>query len=99
MVLGIRCDVDIFKLTASAQPINKEVYAPTYRLYTNILVIHHNIGYTPTLHQHISYTQTYCIAIRIHMQCHTSSQMMFRQCMLLTPIYRITMPYTVHMKY
>ena len=26
MVLGVRCDVDIFKLTASAQSINREVY-------------------------------------------------------------------------
>ena len=30
-VLGVRCDVDIFKLTASAQSINREVYD-----YTNI---------------------------------------------------------------
>ena len=26
MVLGVRCGVDIFKLTASAQSINREVY-------------------------------------------------------------------------
>ena len=33
MVLGVRCDVDIYKLTASAQSINREVYALTN--YTN----------------------------------------------------------------
>ena len=26
MVLGVRCDVDIFRLTASAQSINKKIY-------------------------------------------------------------------------
>ena len=28
MVLGVRCDVDIIKLTASAQSIYREVYDP-----------------------------------------------------------------------
>ena len=32
--VGVRCDVDIFKLTARAQSINREVYAIRY--YTNI---------------------------------------------------------------
>ena len=30
MVLGVRWDVDIFKLTASAQSIYREVYVITY---------------------------------------------------------------------
>ena len=36
MMLGIRCDVDIFKLTASAQSIYREVYG--YRL-ANMLIV------------------------------------------------------------
>ena len=35
-VLGVRCDVDIFKLTASAQSIYREVNDNTYRINENI---------------------------------------------------------------
>ena len=31
MVLWVRCDVDIFKLTACAQSIYREVYDNTYK--------------------------------------------------------------------
>ena len=33
-MLGVRCDVDIFKLTASAQAIYREVYAMEQNLHT-----------------------------------------------------------------
>ena len=33
MVLGVRCDADIFKLTASAQSINREVYEASMYKY------------------------------------------------------------------
>ena len=36
MVLGVRCDVNIFKLTASAQSIYREVCAYIYLLFMNI---------------------------------------------------------------
>ena len=36
MVLGVRCDDDIFKLTASAQSINREVYVHDIKIIARL---------------------------------------------------------------
>ena len=37
-ILGVRCDVDIFKLAASAQSIYREVYDHSYYYKINIII-------------------------------------------------------------
>ena len=49
--IGVRCDVDIFKLTASAQYINRQVYAWVYRSPGVATPQRSGLSDKPVLHQ------------------------------------------------